>query len=79
MTVQRIKGVGYCALTTEVGDWALAVALDCARRHVVRLDIFFFPCSPFEPHPSRGRHGETARMGHIEAIELESPVAVHGG
>lgn len=71
MTVQSIKGVGYCALMTEVGDRALAVALECAQRHEVRLDIFFFPTSSFDAHDSRGRHGETAHLSSHDVIELE--------
>jgi hypothetical protein len=71
MTAQGIRGVGFCAECNEVGDWALAVALECARRHQVRLDIFFFPSSPFEPHPPRGRRGERSLLGHFESIELE--------
>lgn len=77
MTVQEIKGVGYCALPTEVGDWALAEALACANRHNVQLDIFFFPSSPFEPHPSRGRHGESVDMSHHEIIELERQMRLY--
>jgi len=77
MTVQRIRGVGFCADCTDVGDWALAVALECARQHQVRLDIFFFPTSPFEPHLPRGRRGEAARLGHTESIELERRVRLY--
>lgn len=32
MTLQSIKGVGFCALANEVGDRAFAVALECAIR-----------------------------------------------
>jgi hypothetical protein len=71
MTVQDIRGVGMCASLTQVGDWALAAALECARRHRVQLDIFFFPSSPFDAHPPRGRFGESAPLSHRESIELE--------
>jgi hypothetical protein len=77
MTVQEIKGVGFCALPTEVGDWALATALDCAKRYEVQLDIFFFPSSPFEPHPSRGRYGESASLTHRESVELERQMRLY--
>jgi hypothetical protein len=77
MTVQSIMGVGTCALPTEVGDRALAVALDCAKRHGVQLDIFFFPTSPFEPHPPRGRYGETASLTRRESIELERQIRLY--
>lgn len=77
MTVQEIKGIGFCALPTEVGDRALSVALDCARRYEVQLDIFFFPSSPFEPHASRGRYGENASLTHRESVELERQIRLY--
>jgi hypothetical protein len=77
MTVQDIKGVGMCALTSPVGDQALEVALECARRHAVQLDIFFFPSSPFEPHPSRGRHGEGATLTRQQVVELERQIRLY--
>lgn len=77
MTVQRIKGVGFCASTDAVGDRALAVALECARRHRVRLDIFFFPSSPYEPHATRGRHGESGTLPRAAAIELERHIRLY--
>lgn len=77
MTVQEIRGVGFCALPSEVGDWALAVALDCAKRYGVQLDIFIFPSTPFEPHPSRGRYGESAFLTHRESIELERQMRLY--
>ena len=46
MTVQAIRGVGYCARMTRSGDWAFDYSLDLAARHDVRLDIFFFPTPP---------------------------------
>jgi hypothetical protein len=71
MTVQNIKGVGLCAVMSEVGDWALEVALECARSNHVTLDIFFFPGSPFQLHEVRGRRGETSALQRQEAIDIE--------
>ena len=77
MTVQEIKGVGLCANLTQVGDWALAVALECAVRHRVQLDIFFFPSSPFDAHPPRGRYGESTPLSRRESIELERQMRLY--
>jgi len=46
MTVQAIRGIGYCARMTRCGDWAFDYSLDLAARFDVRLDIFFFPTPP---------------------------------
>jgi hypothetical protein len=77
MTVQGIRGVGFCAELSDVGDWALGVALECARRNAVQLDIFFFPCSPFEPHATRGRRGESAHLSTSDMIELERQMRLY--
>lgn len=77
MTVQSIKGVGICALLDKVGDHAFAVALECAERHGVRLDIFFFPSSPYAGHEPRGRRGEKAQISPQEAIEIEKQVRLY--
>jgi hypothetical protein len=71
-TVQEIRGVEFCAVLNEVGDRALAVALDCAKRHPVRLDIFFVPASPHEPHSSRGRQVERVLLSRRDPIELDA-------
>jgi hypothetical protein len=71
MTVTRLKGIGYCARISRVGDWALNFALALAREHDVRLNIFFFPALPCNEHPSRGRHGEQSRLSEQEKIDLE--------
>lgn len=77
MTVQAIRGVGYCARMTPAGDWAFNFALDLAVRHDVRLDIFFFPVPPSQPHPSRGRKGETAALTDDQRIALERDVRLY--
>ena len=77
MAVQEIAGVGYCALLDEVGDWALEVALECARRHQVQLDIFFFPSSPFTPRPGRELRGASASISSREAIELQRQMRLY--
>ena len=77
MTEQGIKGVGLCASLTQVGDWALAVALECAQRHRVQLDIFFFPSSPYDAHAPRGRFGESAPLSHRDSIELERQMRLY--
>jgi hypothetical protein len=71
MTVQAIRGVGYCARMTRSGDWAFDFSLDLAERFDVRLDIFFFPTPPSRPHPSRGRHGELADLSEDQKIQTE--------
>lgn len=77
MTVQAIRGVGYCARMTRSGDWAFDFSLDLAERFDVRLDIFFFPTPPSRPHPSRGRHGELAEFPDDEKIQMEKEVRLY--
>lgn len=77
MTVKRLTGVGYCARLSRVGDWAFEYAFRLARRHDMRLNIFFFPDPPCRPHTARGRHGEWLRMGEKEEIELERRVRLY--
>lgn len=71
MTRQSLRGIGYCAQMTPVGDWAFAFALQLAMSHETRLNIFFFPVAPCQPHISRGRRGERARLSRKEAVALE--------
>ncbi len=77
MTMQTIQGVGYCARMTEAGDWAFNFALDLAVRHDVRLDIFFFPVPPSQPHVPRGRRGELAPLSEARQIALERDVRLY--
>ena len=77
MTVQAIRGVGYCARMNAAGDWAFNFALDLAVRHNVRLDVFFFPVPPSEPHAPRGRKGETAGLSDSQRIALERDVRLY--
>jgi len=77
MTQARLSAVGYCARMTTVGDWAFQFALDLARRHDARLDIFFFPTSPCEEHESRGRRGESFDLADRDAIEIERQVRLY--
>ena len=77
MTVQAIRGVGYCARMTRSGDWAFDFSLDLAERFDVRLDIFFFPTAPSRPHPSRGRHGELADVSEDQKVEMEKNVRLY--
>ena len=77
MTVKRLTGVSYCARLSRVGDWAFQFAFGLARRHDVRLNIFFFPDPPCRPHGHRGRHGERLRMDEKEKIELERRVRLY--
>jgi len=74
MTMQSIRGVGYCARMSEVGDWAFNVSLDLAVRHDVRLDVFFFPVAPSQPHAPRGRRGELAAPSPDRQVALERDV-----
>jgi hypothetical protein len=77
MTVKRLNGIGYCARTGRVGDWAFHFALTLARRHGVRLNIFFFPTPPCNAHPSRGRRGQDAAMSEKEEIDLERSIRLY--
>lgn len=77
MTMQSIRGVGYCARMSETGDWAFNVALDLAVRHDVRLDVFFFPTPPSQPHDPRGRRGELAVQPPEKKVAIERDVRLY--
>lgn len=77
MTVQGIRGVGYCARMTRSGDWAFDYALDLAVDHEVRLDVFFFPTPPCRPHATRGRRGELAALSEEQRIRMEKDVRLY--
>lgn len=77
MTKARLNAIGYCARMTEVGDWALRYALDLARRHGAKLDIFFFPTSPCEGHEPRGRRGGGFEISDADAVEIERRVRLY--
>jgi len=77
VTVQNLKGVGYCARLDTVGDWAFNVALSLARRHNIVLDVFFFPEPCGEAHPPHGRRGELLRLSDEAKIELEKGVRLY--
>jgi len=77
MTIQRIRGVGYCARMTRSGNWAFNYALDLAVEHDVELDIFFFPTPPCRPHAARGRRGELAELSEEEKIRTEKDVRLY--
>ena len=77
MTVRRLSGVGYCACLSQVGDWAFEFAFGLARRHDVRLNIFFFPDPPYRKHITRGRRGERRPIGEHEAVKLERRVRLY--
>ncbi|NJN63879.1 MAG: hypothetical protein HC882_02695 [Acidobacteria bacterium] len=62
---------------TVAGDWAFNLALDLAVAHGVRLDIFFFPVPPSQPHTARGRHGELAELPADKKVELERDVRLY--
>ncbi len=42
-----MKGVGLCAVFSRQGDWAFDYALELARHHQTRLNIFHFLDSPY--------------------------------
>lgn len=77
MTVQAIRGVGYCARMTKAGDWAFDYALDLAVHHDVRLNIFFFPSPPYRPHARRGRRGELAELPEERKTAMEKDVRLY--
>lgn len=77
MTKARLNGIGYCARMSEVGDWAFEFALALARRHDIKLDIFFFPTSPCDEHETRGRRGELLKLSQRDEIEVEKEVRLY--
>jgi hypothetical protein len=77
MTVQAIRGVGYCARMTRSGDWAFNYALDLAVENEVRLDIFFFPTPPSRPHAPRGGRGELGEISEEQRITMEKDVRLY--
>ena len=77
MTVQSIRGVGYCARMTEAGNWAFSMALDLAVQHDVKLDVFFFPTPTSQPHDTRGRRGELSTESEERKIALERDVRLY--
>ncbi len=77
MTVRRLNGIGYCGRISTAGDWAFHFALALARRHNVRLNIFFFPSPPCNTHVPRGRHGERALLSEQEKIDLERKIRLY--
>jgi hypothetical protein len=77
MTRARLKAVGFCAWTEEEGDPAFRYALDLARRHEARLDVFIFPTLPCDPHPPRGRSGELFAISSRDEVEIERRVRLY--
>ena len=77
MTKARLNGIGYCARMSKVGDWAFEFALYLARRHDIKLDIFFFPTSPCSEHETRGRKGELLNLSQMDEIEIEREVRLY--
>lgn len=77
MTVQELKGVGYCSRLDTVGDWAFEIALSLARRHDVVLDIFFFPDPCGSAHLPHGRRGELLTLSDQAKVELEKKVRLY--
>ncbi len=49
MTIPRIESVGFCAHYSEQGDWAFEYALGLCRLNDLRLNVFHFLSSPYEP------------------------------
>jgi hypothetical protein len=74
MTLESVSGIGYCARMTAAGDWAFDFALDLALRHQVRLNVFFFPSPPTQPHLPRGRRGELLELAPDRKVALEREV-----
>jgi len=77
MATQTFRGVGYCARMTLAGDWAFDFALDLATRNDVRLDVFFFPTPPSQPHAPRGRRGETADLSEEKKVQIEKDMRLY--
>lgn len=49
MTVPNIKAVGFCAHYSNQGDWAFDYALQLCRKNELRLNVFHFLASPYDP------------------------------
>jgi hypothetical protein len=62
---------------SEIGDWAFDFALDLARRNDTSLNVFFFPTSPCEEHPRRGRWGELMVLADENQIALEREIRLY--
>jgi hypothetical protein len=77
MTRPRLTAVGCCARITEAGDWAFRFAFELARANDAQLSIFFFPTSPCESHPKRGRRGEHSTVTYEESVEVEKRVRLY--
>ena len=77
MTKPRLRAVGFCAWAGDAGDRAFQFALDLARRHGVRLDIFIFPVSPGHAHEPRGHSGRQFEMSGRDAVEIEKQVRLY--
>jgi len=68
MTIPRIESVGFCAHYSEQGDWAFEYALGLCRLNELRLNVFHFLSSPYEP--DQGRMAELPR-DELERIAVE--------
>jgi hypothetical protein len=77
MTKAAIHGIGYCARMTLTGDWAFNYALDLTLHHDVRLNIFFFPTPPSQPHAPRGRRGERIVLPEERRNQIERDVRLY--
>jgi len=42
-----MKGIGLCAIFSRQGDWAFDYALNLARKHKTKLNVFHFLESPY--------------------------------
>jgi len=42
-----MKGIGLCAIFSRQGDWAFDYALNLARKHKAKLNVFHFLESPY--------------------------------
>ena len=73
----RLRGVGYCAHLSRIGDWAFEFALDLARRHGVRLNIFGFPGPTDRSHLSRGRRGEWSTESEQRLVDAEREMRLY--
>ena len=49
MAIPAIEAVGFCAHYSRPGDWAFEFAVQLARQHQKRLNIFHFVADPYDP------------------------------
>ena len=76
MTIPRIESVGFCAHYSEQGDWAFDYALELCRQGGLRLNVFHFLSSPYEPDDGRMKQLPPDELERI-AVERERELRLY--